>query len=113
VSSNPQAKGGARDQPTTEHLAESIPVAAEWLFPSSKKAKDGDTIALEKPFGRAAIAAGLDSKQVVRHTLRYTAVSHLVQSGVDLPTVKRIRGHKTLQWSNATRTRTENTSKLP
>ena len=40
--------------------------------------------------------AGLDPAQVVRHTLRYTAISHLVQSGVDLPTVKRISGHKTL-----------------
>jgi site-specific recombinase XerD len=31
----------------------------------------------------------------VRHTLRHTAVSHLVQAGVDLPTVKKISGHKT------------------
>jgi site-specific recombinase XerD len=41
--------------------------------------------------------AGLDPKVVVRHTLRHTAISHLVQAGVDLPTVKRISGHKTLQ----------------
>lgn len=34
---------------------------------------------------------------MVRHILRQTAVSHLVQSGVDLPTVERISGHKTLQ----------------
>jgi site-specific recombinase XerD len=33
---------------------------------------------------------------VVRHTLRHTAITHLVQAGVDLPTVKRISGHKTL-----------------
>ncbi len=43
------------------------------------------------------IAAGLDVKQVVRHTLRHTAITHLVQAGVDLPTVKRISGHKTLE----------------
>jgi len=30
------------------------------------------------------------------HTLRHTAITHLVQSGVDLPTVQRISGHKTL-----------------
>jgi len=35
-----------------------------------------------------------DIKQVVRHTLRHTAITHLVQAGVDLPTVKRISGHK-------------------
>ena len=42
------------------------------------------------------LAAGLDVKQVVRHTLRHTAITHLVQAGVDLPTVKRIIGHKNL-----------------
>ena len=51
---------------------------------------------IRKPFARAVEAAGLDPKQVVRHTLRHTAVSHLVQAGVDLPTVKRISGHKSL-----------------
>ena len=40
--------------------------------------------------------AGLAPAQVVRHTLRHTAVSHVVQAGVDLPTVQRVSGHKTL-----------------
>ncbi|MDX1919075.1 MAG: tyrosine-type recombinase/integrase [Candidatus Caenarcaniphilales bacterium] len=40
--------------------------------------------------------AGLDPRQIVRHTLRHTVITHLVQAGVDLPTVKRISGHKTL-----------------
>ncbi len=44
---------------------------------------------------RAVTAAG-DPKQVVRHTLRHTAITHLVQAGVDLPTGKRISGHKTM-----------------
>jgi len=46
--------------------------------------------------GRVVAAAGLDPDEVVRHTLRHTAITHLVQAGVDLPTVKRISGHKTL-----------------
>src|SRR5439155_6632410 len=29
-----------------------------------------------------------------RHTLRHTAITHLVQAGVDLPTVQRVSGHK-------------------
>lgn len=37
--------------------------------------------------------AGLDVKDVLRHT----AITHLIQAGVDLPTVQRISGHKTLQ----------------
>ena len=51
---------------------------------------------ISKPFRRVVVAAGLDPDQVVRHTLRHTAITHLVQAGVDLPTVKRISGHKTL-----------------
>ncbi len=51
---------------------------------------------VRKAFRRVVIAAGLDPNQVVRHTLRHTAITHLVQAGVDLPTVKRISGHKTL-----------------
>jgi integrase len=99
----PKAKAGARDQPITKHLTlflsdflKSKPPAQEWLFPS-KRAKDGHTVAIEKPFKRVVIAAGMDPNQVVRHTLRHTAITHLVQAGVDLPTVQRISGHKTLQ----------------
>jgi len=98
----PQSKVGAREQPITAHLAEFlkgyIKAATdeqEWFFPS-KKSKTGHTVNVEKPWRRVVVAAGLDPVQVVRHTLRHTAITHLVQAGVDLPTVKRISGHKTL-----------------
>ena len=98
----PKAKAGAREQPITSDLAEYLSTyvttlrpGEQWLFPSPA-AKDGRTISLEKPFRRCVAAAGLDTKQVVRHTLRHTAITHLVQAGVDLPTVKRISGHKNL-----------------
>lgn len=48
-------------------------------------------------FREVVKAAGLNPKQVVPHTLRHTAITHLIQAGVDLPTVQRISGHKTLQ----------------
>ncbi len=98
----PKAKAGMREQPITNHLADFLkaymnvlPEGTQWLFPSIA-AKEGHTINLLKPFRRVVAAAGLDPKQVVRHTLRHTAITHLVQAGVDLPTVKRISGHKTL-----------------
>jgi site-specific recombinase XerD len=53
-------------------------------------------VAIEKAFRRVVHDAGMDPARVVRHTLRHTAITHLVQAGVDLPTVKRISGHKTL-----------------
>jgi integrase len=98
----PHAKAGARVQPISPDLAEfladyieTLPSGSRWLFPSVG-ARHGHTIDIRKPFVRAVIAAGLDPKQVVRHTLRHSAITHLVQAGVDLPTVKRISGHKTL-----------------
>ena len=98
----PHAKAGARTQPISPDLAEflayymeTLPPGAEWLFPSPG-ARLGHTVDVRKPFVRCVKAAGLDPKQVVRHTLRHTAITHLVQAGIDLPTVKRISGHKTL-----------------
>ena len=98
----PKAKAGAREQPITVDLGEYLAAyvttlrpGEQWLFPSPA-AKEGRTVNLDKPFRRCVLAADLDVKQVVRHTLRHTAITHLVQAGVDLPTVKRISGHKNL-----------------
>ena len=98
----PQAKAGARTQPMTADLAafldnylKTLPPGTPWLFPSVS-ARSGHTEDVRKAFVRCVTAAGLDPKQVVRHTLRHTAITHLVQAGVDLPTVKRISGHKTM-----------------
>jgi integrase len=98
----PKAKGGAREQPITDYLADfleehvkALQPGMPWLFPSPA-ALAGHTINLDKPFRRVVTNAGLDPKQVVRHTLRHTAITHLVQAGIDLPTVKRISGHKNL-----------------
>jgi site-specific recombinase XerD len=65
------------------------------LFPSETSAT-GHHVSIEKAFRRVVVAAGFDPSQVVRHTLRHTAITHLVQAGIDLPTVQRISGHKTL-----------------
>jgi integrase len=98
----PKAKAGAREQPITTHLAEflakyltTLPASEPWLFPSAD-ARDGHTVSVRKSFRRVVKAAGLDPVQVVRHTLRHTAITHLVQARVDHPTAKRISGHKTL-----------------
>jgi integrase len=49
---------------------------------------------VRKPLKRALDKAGL--KDVVFHTFRHTAASHLVMKGVDLKTVQEILGHRTL-----------------
>ncbi|MEB3205902.1 MAG: site-specific integrase [Vampirovibrionales bacterium] len=98
----PQAKAGAREQPITQrvadHLAKMIENQGEngWLFPAMGKISTGEGHfrGIEKPFRKLVISCGLDPAVIVRHTLRHTAVSHLVQAGVDLPTVQKISGHK-------------------
>lgn len=100
----PKAKCGARMQPMTSSLAAYLKeyIAAKtdpgqvFLFPA-ERAKSGHREEIEKPFYRVAIAAGLDRYKVCRHTLRHTAITHLVQAGVDLPTVQRFSGHKSIQ----------------
>lgn len=100
----PQAKCGARMQPMTEDLATYLKVYLEtqtkpgqvFLFPA-ERSRSGHREEIEKPFYRAVLAAGLDRYKVCRHTLRHTAITHLVQAGVDLPTVQRFSGHRSIQ----------------
>jgi integrase len=98
----PQTKAGTREQPITASLAafladyiEMLPEGAEWLFPS-RTSSSGRSMRIQEPFRRIVIRAGLNPKDVTPHTLRHTAITQLVQAGVDLPTVQRISGHKTL-----------------
>ena len=98
----PKAKAGAREQPITKRLTkylksyiDGLPVTSQWLF-SSPTSKSGHIVDIRKAFRIVVTAAGLDPDVVVRHTMRHTAITHLVQAGVDLSTVKRISGHKTL-----------------
>lgn len=98
----PKAKAGAREQPITDDLAdylerrlEMLPPGCPWVFPSPGS-RTGHVHTIRKAFRRSATRAGLDPDQITPHVLRHTVVTHLVQSGVDLPTVQRISGHKTL-----------------
>ena len=98
----PKAKAGAREQPITPELARflkeylaCLPIGTEWLF-HSPASVTGHTVNVRKAFRRVVAHAGLDLDSVTPHTLRHTAITHLVQAGVDLPTVQRISGHKNL-----------------
>jgi site-specific recombinase XerD len=65
------------------------------IFPSVA-AKEGHTMDIRKPFRRVVSAAGLNPDEIVRHTLRHIAVTHLVQVDVGFSVEKRISGHKAL-----------------
>ncbi len=52
---------------------------------------------MDRSFRRAVKAAGLDPANITPHVMRHTAITNLVEAGVDLPTIQRISGHKTLE----------------
>ena len=51
---------------------------------------------MAKHFRRAVERANLNPAKVTPHILRHTAITELVKGGVDLPTIQKISGHKTL-----------------
>ncbi len=100
----PFAKAGSRDQPMPADLAAKLAQertqraeSEEWVFPGREGGTTkGHRICFAKGFRRAVIAAGLDDKIVTPHVMRHTAVTRLVRSGADIPTIMKISGHKTV-----------------
>ncbi|MBD3761464.1 site-specific integrase [Rhizorhabdus sp.] len=101
----PQAKAGEREQPITQALADALKQQQQmekdsdgWVFPTAipKQAKTGHRTNMARQFARAVERAKLDPSKVTPHTMRRTAITRLVRAGVDLPTIQRISGHKTL-----------------
>jgi integrase len=84
--------GDRRIVPLPQRLIDMLtsrPVPLRELFPEWTLPR------LEKAFTRAVRAAGL--KNVTFHTLRHTFASHAVMAGVDLHTLAKLLGHRTLQ----------------
>ncbi len=99
-----KAKSGQREQPIPESLAailtkEHIQLGNPdgYLFPTtSANAKHPHRQGMSGQFRRTVERARLNPKNVTPHVLRHTAITGLVQAGVDLPTIQRFSGHKTL-----------------
>ncbi|WP_298198572.1 site-specific integrase [Novosphingobium sp.] len=99
-----RAKAGQREQPIPPSLAAilqkehaQLDEPTEWLFPTTRKdAKHQYRQQMSEQFRRAVERAKLDPAKVTPHVLRHTAITGLIKEGVDLPTVQRISGHKTL-----------------
>ncbi|MEO6153201.1 MAG: site-specific integrase [Croceibacterium sp.] len=99
-----RAKAGQREQPMPPSLA--VRLKVEWqrlghptgfLFPTNRAdAKHPHRQNMAKQFRRAVERAKLDPTKVTPHILRHTAITELVRAGVDLPTIQKISGHKTL-----------------
>ena len=52
---------------------------------------------MHRAFQDAVARAGLDPVLVTPHVMRHTAITKLVQAGLDLPTIQKISGHRTVK----------------
>lgn len=99
----PKAKAGEREQPITAELAATLKdemarrkETEGYIFKGGPGSKTGYRHTFRKAFSRSAIRAGLDPESITPHVLRHTAITRLVKARVDLPTVQKVSGHKTL-----------------
>lgn len=100
-----KAKAGQREQPMPPSLCKRLKKEWEqlgspdgWMFSASRsEAKKPHRQTMAQQFRRAVKRAKLDPSKVTPHVLRHTAITELVMAGVDLPTIQKISGHKTLE----------------
>lgn len=99
-----KAKAGQREQPITTVLADMLQKEREqredkegYIFGITKNDKTfGPRDAMSIQFKRVVVRAKLDPAKVTPHVMRHTAITRLVMSKVDIPTIQKISGHKTL-----------------
>ena len=96
-------KSNEREIPMNDQLRDLLKVHREqnrhglksnFVFPHKDSGKT--RIKLRDKLIKIADKAGIEGLTKL-HTLRHTFASHLVMSGVDLPTVKRLMGHSDIQ----------------
>jgi site-specific recombinase XerD len=69
---------------------------ATWLFPGQTPAGHLHAGSVQRLFQQVRQRAGL-SKRASVHTLRHSYATHLLEAGVDVVTLQRLLGHRSLQ----------------
>jgi integrase/recombinase XerD len=67
----------------------------DWLFPGRHRGKPLNIGSVQRLFRRLVLACGL-TKKASLHTLRHSYATHLLEAGVDLPTLQKLLGHNQL-----------------
>jgi integrase/recombinase XerD len=97
-----QGKGG-KDRYTvlSAHLLEALRAywqithPATWLFPSPRRPQPMDPSGLQRAYHRAKRRAGITKPGGI-HALRHAFATHLLEAGVDLHTIQRLLGHRSI-----------------
>jgi integrase/recombinase XerD len=67
----------------------------EWLFPGQSAARHVSISHIQRACRRAVLCCGI-TKKASMHTLRHSYATHLLEAGVDLPTLQKMLGHNHL-----------------
>jgi site-specific recombinase XerD len=69
--------------------------STEWLFPGQTAARHVSISHIQRACRRAVLCCGI-TKKASMHTLRHSYATHLLEAGVDLPTLQKLLGHNQL-----------------
>jgi site-specific recombinase XerD len=85
----------------------------QWLFPNPSGTAPIDPTTAQRTYAAARDAAGIPREGGI-HTLRHAFATHLLEAGVDLPTIQRLLGHghisTTMRYLHLARTRLTGTT---
>ena len=85
------------NSPAVAAVLKHCPKAGAWVFTNPRTQKPYTVNGVRHVFGRAVTRANITTGDVTLHTLRHTALSRMIASGIDDFTVMALSGHSSIR----------------